>query len=240
MLQTAVVMSMPQEVGDQLHWKYVDMYSDRSIPVGWWQVGQIVSEWFELEVSGDIPVGAYRLDVSVLASDSTTYLPMYQDEDTLPLDRVMLGYVVVPWEGDMGLVKRVDANFGDEISLLGFETVDSLSPGADFEVVLYWEARQSPKENYVVFVHLLDVDGEIIASHDGPPMERRYPTGAWFPGDVVPDVHRLVLDSNVPVGEYQLRVGMYRWPDLDRLPVWDGRGVEQADRALVLQSVRVQ
>ena len=238
--QTAVVMSMPQEVGDQVHWRHVDMYSDRSVPVGWWQVGQVASEWFELEVSEDIPVGAYRLDVSVLAPDSTTHLPMYQDEDTSPLDRVLLGYAVVPWEGRMDLAKPVDANFGNEISLLGFETAEGLSPGTDLDVVLYWEARQSPEENYVVFVHLLDADGEIVASHDGPPMERRYPTKAWLPGDVVRDVHRLMLDSSVPVGEYQLRVGMYRWPGLDRLPVWDSRGVEQVDHTLVLESVHVQ
>jgi hypothetical protein len=107
-------------------------------------------------------------------------------------------------------------------------------------VVLYWEARRPPEENYVVFVHLLDAEGQIVANHDGSPMQARYPTRAWLPGDIVRDVHRLVLDSSVPVGEYQLKVGMYRWPDLDRLPVWDSQGVEQADRAFVLQSVRVQ
>jgi hypothetical protein len=165
---------------------------------------------------------------------------MYQNEDISPLDRVFLGYVAVPWEGEIDLVQSVDANLGDEISLAGFEVAGNLSPGTDFDVVLYWEARQSPKENYVVFVHLLDVEGQIVASHDGPPMQARYPTGAWLPGDIVRDVHRLTLDSSVPAGEYQLKVGMYRWPDLERLPVWDSRGVEQADRAFVLQSVWVQ
>jgi hypothetical protein len=238
--QTAVVMSMPQEVGDEVHWRHVDMYGDRSVPVGWWQVGQVVSERFVLEISEDIPVGAYRLDVSVLASDSTTHLPMYQNGDTSPLDRVFLGYVAVPWKGEMDIAQAVDANLGDEIGLLGFEVADDLSPGSDFDVVLYWEARRPPEENYVVFVHLLDAEGQIVANHDGSPMQARYPTRAWLPGDIVRDVHRLVLDSSVPVGEYQLKVGMYRWPDLDRLPVWDSQGVEQADRAFVLQSVRVQ
>ena len=96
-----------------------------------------------------------------------------------------------------------------------------------------------PKEDYVVFVHLVDIDGQLVASHDGPPMDRRYPTGAWLPGEIVPDDHRFVLDPQLTSGTYQLKVGMYRWPSLERLPVWDSQGVEQPDRVLVLQSIEV-
>jgi hypothetical protein len=177
----------------------------------------------------------------VVQSGSRIRLPVYQDDD-VPLDRITLGSVVVPWRDDAALerAKPVGASFGDQIRLSSFEAQDNLSPGTEFEVTLYWEALRPPDDDYVVFVHLVDAEGQIVASHDGPPMDGRYATGAWLPGEVVPDTHRLALDSGVPTGTYRLWVGMYRWPDVERLPVWDSQGVEQAERSIVLQSLVVE
>jgi hypothetical protein len=107
-------------------------------------------------------------------------------------------------------------------------------------VTLYWEAQREPEEDYIVFVHLLDAEGQVVASHDGPPMEGRYPTQAWFPGDIVSDLHSATLASDTPAGMYRLQVGMYHWPSMERLLVWDSKGVEQADRVIVLQSIEVR
>jgi hypothetical protein len=139
----------------------------------------------------------------------------------------------------MDNAKPADASFGDQIRLLGFEVMDSLSPGSEFDVTLYWEAERSPEDDYVVFVHLLNAEGEAVASHDGPPMDGRYVTSAWLPGDIIRDNHRLVLDPNTPAGTYRLQVGMYSWPDLERLPVRDSQG-EQPERTVFLQSIQVR
>jgi len=165
---------------------------------------------------------------------------MYRNGDLTPFDRVTLGYVVVPYQGALDIAKPVDARLGSEISLLGYDAVDSAPPGAEFDVTLYWEARQPPEEDYVVFVHLLSADGQLVSGHDGPPMGGRYPTSVWLPGEVVPDIHPMVLDPETPVGMYRLQVGMYRWPSLERLPVWDSQGVGQPDRVLVLQFIEVR
>jgi len=188
----------------------------------------------------DIPVGAYRLEASVAAQRTGIFLPIYLDDGTVPFESITLGYVVVPWQGRLDGMTPVDANLADQITLLGFETADSASPGGGFDVTLYWEARRPPEDNYFVFVHLLGDDGQPIAQHDGPPMSGRYPTQAWLLGDVVPDVHHIALGPDVPVGAYRLQVGMYRWPSLERLPVWDGQGTEQPDRIIVLQTVQIQ
>jgi hypothetical protein len=235
-----VRVSLPQGAGDWMYWWQMDTAGDRSVPVGWWQTGQVIADWFVLKMGDDTPTGAYRLDVLMMASDEESFLPMYQHGDTAPVDRVMLGYMVVPWQGRMDLAKLVGARFGDRIALLGFEAVDSLSPGAEFDVALYWEAQQPPEDDYVVFVHLMDASGRLVASHDGPPMGGRFPTRAWLPGDVVPDVHQLVLDPGAPAGVYRLQVGMYNWPSMERLPIWDEQGAAQPDHILFLQSVEVQ
>jgi len=230
-----VQMSVPQDAGDWMHWRQVDLDGDCSVPLAWWQAGQVVADRFVVQTAPDTPVGAYRLDVSMLAPDGETFLPIYRGGDASPLDRALLGYVAVPWEGEMGAAQPVDTSFGDRIRLLSFEVVDSLSPGAEFDVTLYWEARQPPEDDYIVFVHLLDADGQLAASHDGPPMGGRYPTSAWLPGDVVPDTHHLVLDPDVPAGAYRLQAGMYAWPSLERLPIGDDKGVG----VVVLQTLRV-
>jgi hypothetical protein len=146
----------------------------------------------------------------------------------------------VPWQYRLDTVQLVDANFGNQIGLLGFEAVDSLSPGSEFDVTLYWEARQPPDDDYVVFIYLLDANGQSVAQHDGPPVNGRYNTRMWLPGEVVPDVHSIALAPDIPAGTYRLYAGLYRWPDLERLPVWDSQGIEQADRVIFLQPVQVQ
>lgn len=238
--QAIVQMSLPRDAGDWMHWLHVDRYADRSVPVGWWQHGQVIAERFALEADADLPIGAYRLDVSILASDSETVLPVYRNGDTSPVDRIMLGYVVVPWHGTLDRAKQVDAILGNQISLLGFEAPDVLVPGTEFDVTLYWEAVRPPEDNYIVFVHLVDANGEASASHDRPPMDGKYPTRAWRAGEVVPDTHRLVLDPEATGGTHRLLVGMYRWPSLERLLVRDKERVEQPDRAIVLQSIEIR
>ncbi|MBN1978506.1 MAG: hypothetical protein JW918_14000 [Anaerolineae bacterium] len=134
----------------------------------------------------------------------------------------------------------VEATFGDQIRLVSFAAPDSVAPGQTLDVRLYWKARQPLEEDYIVFVHLLDSRGELVASHDGPPRDRESPTSTWLPGDVVPDVHRVNLGDDTPAGAYQLWVGIYTWPDIERLPVRDREGMEQVNRTLFLYTVEVK
>lgn len=210
--------------------------------MGWWQTGGTVAERIVMTTTPDISVGAYHLDAHVVQLGSRIRLPVYQDGDASPLDRITLGSMVVPWRDDTALnrAKPVGASFDDQIRLLSFEAQDNLSPGTEFDVILYWETLRLPDDDYVVFVHLVDAVGQVIASHDGPPMDGRYATGTWLPGELVPDVHHLILDSSVPAGEYQLRIGLYQWPSMERLLVWDSQGMEQMERSIVLQSLVVE
>jgi hypothetical protein len=243
-LRPVVQMSIPQGSGDWQNWWQVDSTGDYSIPTDWWLPGETIAAEFELAVNEDLPVGAYRLDVLVLSQDTERYLGMYQDDDTSPVDRVLLGYVAVPWQGEapsfaLDRAKPVDASFGDRIGLLGFEAEDSVAAGGELEVTLYWSTQQPPEENFIVFVQLMDDADQPVAGHDGSPMDGRYPSRAWFPGDVVPDAHRLALDPATTPGTYRLQVGLYRWPSLERLPAWDSEGNEQVDRSLFLQRIEV-
>jgi len=209
---------------DGASWAQRDVKAPRSMPIDWWQAGQVIAERYVLTTTMDMPVGAYPLDISVPGSD---------------VEGLALGYVAVPWRGKMEGATSVEATFSDQIRLVGFERLSSLSAGTEVAVTLYWDALRPPDDNYTVFVHLIGPDGHQVSGHDGLPMDGRYPTRGWLPGKIVPDTHRFVLGSGIPAGTYRLQVGMYQWPSLERLPVWNHGGEEQPDRTLLLQTLEI-
>jgi hypothetical protein len=99
---------------------------------------------------------------------------------------------------------------GDGISLVA-PAIKSAN-GA-LRVTLYWQAVQTPSQNYSVFLHLSDKDlisaaEDIIAQADSQnPVYGWYPTTKWSAGEIVREDYELV----VPPGETPrlLDVGLY-------------------------------
>jgi hypothetical protein len=111
--------------------------------------------------------------------------------------------------------------FGQEISLLGYELARRREAASDaLALTLYWQARQPPEHNYVVFVHILDETGRLVAQQDGEPCAGQCPTAAWPAGAIVVDRHQaILLPEGLQAGQYRVVVGMYTWPGLERLLV---------------------
>jgi len=131
------------------------------------------------------------------------------------------------------------ANFASQIALLGYDLAPhELEPGSTLRLTLYWQAQAEMEQDYTVFVHLLDAEGRLVAQHDGQPGGGNLPTSSWVGGEIIADEHPLGLDPNLPPGSYRLEVGLYLWPTMERLPVLDGAGRVQGDKA-VLGEVRV-
>ena len=116
------------------------------------------------------------------------------------------------------------ASFGEIIALEGY----TLAPTGDgLAVTLFWRAIDSPSTGYTTFVHVVDAAGEIVAQSDFQPLDGRYPTSIWSPGEAVVD--ELVLET-IPPGPYQVYLGWYRWDTLERLPVVSGEAESTDDR----------
>ncbi len=125
---------------------------------------------------------------------------------------------------------RVDAQVGDSIELLGYDLAnrDQMIGSSQPEiqgtpqvlgVTLYWRVKTPVKEDYTVFVHLLDPEGQLVTQHDGQPLQGYLPTSKWPVSDVIPDQHALLLPAGLSPGRYQLIAGMYALETLERLPV---------------------
>jgi hypothetical protein len=86
-------------------------------------------------------------------------------------------------------------------------------------LTLTWQALGSPAEDYTVFVHVLDGEGEKLVQRDTQPCDGECPTGTWQPGEIVLDTYRLALPAGAARSPDRLAVGLYLLETGDRVPV---------------------
>ena len=114
----------------------------------------------------------------------------------------------------------LDVSFGGQMRLRAWHlNTQKLSPGGVLSVTLAWEPEVELSDQYVVFVHLLDPDGALVAQHDAPPAGKRLPFSAWPPGATFTYPVTVELPGDLSPGDYRLLVGIYLWPSLERLPL---------------------
>jgi tetratricopeptide (TPR) repeat protein len=108
-----------------------------------------------------------------------------------------------------------DLRFGEAITMRGY----TASQDEDVvEVTLYWETSAPPAEDYQVFVHVVDANGQPLVQGDSGPVDGRYPTSRWRAGTLIEDRHSILLDD-LAAGEYRVLIGLYRLADGARLPI---------------------
>jgi hypothetical protein len=118
--------------------------------------------------------------------------------------------------------RMVSVGVGDSLSLVRFgQSRRSAYPGEPLSVVLTWRAQSNITQDYKVFVHLIDAQGNQVLQHDVEPDNWGYPTTSWTPGMLVRDLHRLLIPDDLPNGLYTIQVGMYREDTLERLEVFN-------------------
>lgn len=97
------------------------------------------------------------------------------------------------------------------------------------EITLNWKTESTPEENYTVFAHLLDNDGNILSQDDN---SSRMPTKYWRWGESFTTFHR--FDAGYRMLDYTVSVGLYindglTYPKLEytRIVEQDGEEIEE-------------
>lgn len=119
-----------------------------------------------------------------------------------------------------------DVIFGDFARYLGYDIGGlELWPGRRVIMHLYWEVLKTPPEDYTIYIHLLDPEGNLVTAWDNPiargDNNLYYSSLLWQPGEVISDERTLSL-PNEPVasGEgYRIVFGIYTADDNVRVPV---------------------
>jgi hypothetical protein len=230
--------------------------TDRSLHHGWYGVELAAGTrqaTFELDVSNGalqvvdadgapLPFGAqfdglregkYRARLQVSAGAALLASPGTLFEFEVSADGAVGPVLTLPIPLAFTTVNRppevLHLQVGSDTRLLGY-ALDrrSARPGEALLLTLWWQALDAPGEERSVLVHLLDAQGTLITQADGAPARGGWPTSLWRSGDTVLDSRNVALPPDLPVGDYTLAFGIYRWPSLERLPLRNG-DVELAD-----------
>ncbi|MFB0535943.1 MAG: hypothetical protein ACETWR_13295 [Anaerolineae bacterium] len=105
------------------------------------------------------------------------------------------------------LPRPVEADFAGLVSLLAYEVLEG--DDGSLSLVLYWRCLERMENDYTVFVHLLDAEGNIVAQGDSPPVQGHYPTTMWAVAEMVRDEHPLVGPPEAVARGVRFAVGWY-------------------------------
>jgi mannosyltransferase len=113
--------------------------------------------------------------------------------------------------------------FGDQIALVGLRSrAQRYAPGQAVTLDLVWRAERKPEADYTVFMHLRRADDSAqIAALDSPPQNGAAPTSGWSPGQVITETRAVPIPPDAPAGEYNVIIGLYRYPSFERLTIDD-------------------
>lgn len=95
------------------------------------------------------------------------------------------------------------------IRLIGYAMLSLTKPGEEVYLVLRWESLKPTDNNYHVFVHVLDMEGDLIAQRDGQPVQWLRPINTWQPGEIIIDRYGLILPTDIEPGKYRISTGLY-------------------------------
>ena len=206
-------------------------------PTSRWVPGQIVRDRHQITIRPDakspgpawIAAGLYEFDTMerLEAVDAAGQPVSFPNVAKLGLERGG-----VTWQPQ----HKLDVNLENRVRLIGFDTPDEQpKPGQEWPLTLYWQVEGDLNRDYTVFVHVLDETGTLLTQGDGPPLDGRYPTSDWMPGEILNDTHSLTIPAGAAPGRYQVFVGLYEPSTEQRLLVLDGTGQAVDSRVLLTE-----
>ena len=193
-------------------------------------------------IGADTPADWYVFGVNnVMRGEDSAAWDFYRRRQ--PWATIAFGDVPYVWAYRSGTDPQnpLAFTFGSALRLAGYDVAPApYRPGQALRLQLYWQALEPLTEDYTVFVHLLNGAGQLVTQQDNPPVRGTQPTSTWEPGAVVVDPYDLLVPKGAPPGEYTVAAGLYRWPDLARLPVRGDDGTPLPDDRVLLTTVRVE
>ena len=206
-----------------------------------WTPGQAFCDTVLVQVSPEAPTPlGSTIEVGLIEPHTETRLRA-QTLDGNPVDLPIVRGVpiiapeAIPTAGPPGRYVLDGAIALRDVGFLG-------SSQDTFTVTLTWQATNPVRYDATTFVHLRERGAGLLTQLDSQPLNGRFPTSYWLPGQVVTDVFGLQLKPEVydafrralESGSLELNIGMYTWPTMDRLPVTDESGMTLPSNTIVI------
>ena len=198
-------------------------------PTSLWLPGALVVDRLDFDLPGNLPPGLYRLIAGMYHYPDLARLPVVTPNGAAPDDVATLGDVKVPMDAQNASPSHaLDVTLGSAIQLNGY---DLQLRSQQVAVRLYWQARAKTNQDYKVFVHISNAQGQVAAQQDRLPDGGRYPTRIWDAGEKVIDAYQ-ISTAALAAGQYSIFVGMYSPETGERLRVLDQNGNDLPDRQI--------
>lgn len=112
----------------------------------------------------------------------------------------------------------------DSVSILDEEAVS----GQVVRIAYLWTTEKPIEDNFAVFTHIFDSNGNPVALYDSQPGRGLFPTSSWESGELIIDRFAIPLPADLVPGTYTVWTGLYN-PAIDvRLQVTDGNAENNA------------
>ncbi len=192
-----------------------------------WGEGETVPHTLRLDLPVGTPPGTYTLRLSVYEQEGLTPLPDERGQMEPEIGTVVLIQPDLrPAPAGRGI--PYGARFATGARLLDFRlTTTEPAPGEAVPLELLWqrEGTASPTATPILFVQVLNGEGDLLYAEEAPLGSPDHPFGAWVTGEKVRTLHTLRLPADTPSGGYALVVGLLDASDRSRIPVALGPGL---------------
>ncbi len=199
-------------------------------PTRVWQPGEVIVDEYRIPIPFDARAGVGRIEAGLFRRVPLETLTARDPHGNI-ITPTIARFKIAGQAKIQQIENPVAFQFGDRIELVGYSWAHTIAPGSTLPVKLYWRALKPIAEDYSVFVHFVDTNGNIIAQRDNQPQHNTYPTSFWDVGETIVDEYALEIPREVNIDEGRLVIGLYRH-DGTRLMVGE-------TDALMLGSVRL-
>ncbi|MGQ9668069.1 MAG: glycosyltransferase family 39 protein, partial [Anaerolineae bacterium] len=156
-----------------------------------WPAGAVVRHPVRLHPPLGLPPGTYRLMVGVYEAESGASWPASDSAGFA----MAAAFTALGDEAPRSIRPRTV--FGGCVGLLEAELAEhQVEAGRYLHLATTWGTLQSPAEDLVLFVQLLDGRGRLVAAQEGPPADGRFPTSQWAGGQAVRDMRSLHVPAD--------------------------------------------
>ena len=186
-----------------------------------WDAGSQAVSWHTLRLSGEAPLGPYRLAVRL--ADDESGMPVGHWAELSP-------YEVVEQAPAQPLV-----TFDGGLRLLEADVhIETVLGGEWLVVELLLDTISPLPQSYTLFLHALDADGQRVGQRDSPTGGGLFPTDAWKPGQPLRDTYRIPIEAADARQPYRLALGFYDWRTGERLLAFGSDGSRLPDDQYLL------
>ncbi|MEW6232840.1 MAG: glycosyltransferase family 39 protein [Chloroflexota bacterium] len=176
-----------------------------------WEYGDVVISRLQPLLPADAPPRPYRVALGMKTLKGTHFMLREAGGEPVGLQAVA---GVIQGERKGGppagfqppIQFPIEANYGDQIQLIGVAAKEKLNPGDTLRLSAFWRCTAPVPRDYVLRLRMVRPGGEILRELEETLLKDEYPTSRWRPGELLRTYHDLPIpvDAKPDKGLLQL------------------------------------